>query len=225
MKKIKILGISASPREQGSRSEELLRMLLAHAEDYGGETELIRLVDTKIAACAGCYSESPKLCTFPCIHTDDTNPVLMKIMDADALAIATPVHWGGPSSLLSEVLGKMTSLENNHREIWRKSGKEPLLGKPFALIASQVGDGATMALSQVSWALNHMGMYCVPWGMIFEPVMLKRPMVRMGLKIIRVREFEWIDTTIRLAAKNLLEFARRMEGYQFDDYTLSSPLC
>lgn len=224
---MKLLGISASPRESGSRSEELLIQLLDHAKNFGAEVELLRLQEKHILPCIGCYSEKPELCTFPCVHKgqDDTEEVLNKIIRADALAIATPVHWGGPSSLLSIFLGKMTSIENNQDEIRKEYGREPLAGKPFALIASQDGDGAAMALSQVNWALNHMGLFCVPWGMIFEPSILKRPVARMGMRLIGERKFEWIGNTIRLAARNLVLLSQRLVDHEFDDGLVEEPKC
>ncbi|MDP3764636.1 MAG: flavodoxin family protein [bacterium] len=224
---MKLLGISASPRESGSRSEQLLVQLLNHAKGFGAEVELLRLQEKKILPCEGCYSKKPWLCTFPCIHKDidDTQLVLEKIIQVDALAIATPVHWGGSSSLLSTLLGKMTAIENNQDEIWKKYGKEPLAGKPFALIASQDGDGAAMALSQVNWALNHMGLFCVPWGMIFEPSILKRPIARVGLRLIGERKFEWIENTIRLAARNLVMLSEKLVDHEFDDGLIEEARC
>ncbi|MDP3800301.1 MAG: NAD(P)H-dependent oxidoreductase [bacterium] len=221
----RILGISSSPRESGSRSEQLLVKLLDHAKEFGAEVELIRLKDKNLYPCTACYSNKPALCDFPCTHKDqgDTQLVLEKIIEADALVVATPVHWGGPSPLLSILLGKMTAIENNQDEIWDKSGKEPLAGKPFALIASQDGDGAAMALSQVQWALNHMGLFCIPYGMIFEPSILKRSVARMGLRLIGERRFEWIENTIRLAARNLILMSDELADCEFDDKLFREP--
>ncbi len=224
---IKVLGISASPRGSGSRSEQLLVKLLDHARTFGGEVELLRLSEKRILPCEGCYSTKPNLCTFPCIHQyiDNTHEVLEKIIHADALAIATPVHWGGPSTLLSTLIGKMTAIENNQDLIWKKYGKEPLAGKAFALIASQDGDGAAMALSQVNWAFNHMGMFCVPWGMIFKHSILERPVVRIGMKLIGEHKFEWIENTLRLAARNLVILPQLLAGHEFDDGEVKEPRC
>lgn len=222
---INILGISGSPRGGESRSDELLRKLLKQAKSFGGQTELLRLSQQKIRPCEGCCSKRVELCKFPCIHMEDgTNALVKKVVEADALAIATPVHWGGPSSLLKIFLDKLTCVEG---EIWPETGKNALLGKPFILIASQDGDGAAMALSQINWALNHMGMFCLPWGMIFEPSLLKRPIVRIGLRLIRERKFEWISNTIRLAARNLvlLTQALKEKNFEFDDYRVKEPHC
>lgn len=225
--KVQVLGISGTPRGEQGRSDELLCDLLYHAKNFGAYTELLRLSEKKVLPCAGCYSSRPEDCIFPCIHDgmDNTQEVLEKIILADALAIATHVHWGGHSSHINLLIGKMTAIENNLDQIRKKTGREPLVGKPFALIASQSGEGASMALSQINWAVNHMGMFCVPWGMIYEPVILKKTVVRAGLRVIGHRKFEWIPNTIRLAARNLVLLARKLAGYEFDDYLVKEPRC
>jgi len=229
-KKVKILGISCSPRREkeghkSSRSEYLLEKLINYTEGFGGHVEIIRLSEKKIKICEGCYSDSKDglACTFPCIHQDDTNPVLQAIIDCDALVFATPIYWGGASSLFRMLIEKMTALENNAKDIFRATGREPLEGKIFALLASEDSEGASMALPQVAWAFNHMGMVLVPYGMIFEPALLKRPIVKAGLRLIGIRKFEWIENSIRLAARSLVLLPKQLSGYQFDDYKVDEP--
>jgi multimeric flavodoxin WrbA len=224
-KKVKVLGISGATREEikghkFSRSEKMLEKMLKHVEKFGGESSIIRLAGKKIEPCEGCYSDSVSgiKCVFPCIHQDDTNIILREIAVCDALVLSTPVYWAGVSSLLRILIEKMTALENNSREILRITGREPLEGKLFALLASQDGEGASLALSQTTWALNHMGMMPVPFGMIFEPALLSRLTVKAGLRLIGVRKFEWIENSIRLAARNLVFLSSRLSGYAFDDY-------
>ncbi len=229
-KKIGVLGISCSPRrEEGghkfSRSEHSLERLMEYVRGFGGETKLIRLSDKIIMPCEGCYSDSDngKACVFPCIHEDDTNSILRAIIGCDALVLATSIYWGAPSSLLRILIEKMTALENNAEDIRFLSGREPLEGKPFVLLASQDSEGASLALSQTTWALSHMGMMLLPYGMIFEPALLERPIVRMGLRLIGVQKFEWIDNSIRLAARNLVLLSQQLSGYKFDDYKVIEP--
>ena len=229
-KKVKVLGISCSPRREDeghglSRSEYLLEKIMKYSRDFGGQTEIIRLSDKKIKICEGCYSDSKGglACVFPCIHQDDTNLVLQAIIDCDALVFSTPIYWGGVSSSFRILVEKMTALENNAKDIFRAIGKEPLEGKIFALLASEDSEGASMALPQVAWAFNHMGMIIVPYGMIFEPALLQRTIVKLGLRLIGIRKFEWIENSIRLAARNLVLLPKQLSGYQFDDYKIDEP--
>ncbi|MEK7078221.1 MAG: NAD(P)H-dependent oxidoreductase [Patescibacteria group bacterium] len=225
METTRILGISSTTDQRdNSRSEELLCKLLTYARDFGGETKLLKLREKSILPCEGCFNFRSEACTFPCIHAgqDNTQEALEAIIWSDAIAIATPVHWGGPSPLLSLLLGKMCSLENR-QQIKKERGREPLLGKPFCLVASQAVDGAALALSQIEWALNQLGMFCVPFGKIFEPRLLKRWFIRAGLKVMGENKFEWIEYGLRLAARNLVNLSCSLKGYVWDDYVLIDP--
>ena len=219
-KKTKVLCISGSPRGAESGSEQMLQLLASHVAKFGGEAELLCLADHNILQCEGCYSKTRdgSKCTYPCIHDgkDDTSKILAKIVSADALAISTPVYWGSASALVHRLVEKMTAIENNDIS---------LDGKPFVLMASQEAEGASMALSQVAWALSHMGLMLLPWGMIFKPALLQKRLIRLGLRVIGERKFEWIDNTIRLAARGLVNVPRVLEGFDFDDHEVAEPKC
>jgi len=220
--KIKVLGISASPRavEIGaSSSDQMLNRLLLQASEFGGDPKKIVLASKSLAPCKGCYSENPRNCTYPCALEDDTNEILSEIMRADALALATPVYWGFSSSHLSLLLEKLTALENNRWEITDKTGRDPLEGKPFAILASQLIEGATLMMSQVSNALVQMGMFPVPYGLIFRHSHLEKRSVRIGLRLLGERRFMHADVDIRLAARNLVGLASLIKdaNYRFDD--------
>jgi len=86
---LKVLGISASPRIDGS-SDLLLRQALAGAESAGASTEYVGLRDFRIAPCDesnACYA------TGECRIQDDFQLVLQKMLDADCLIFATPVFF------------------------------------------------------------------------------------------------------------------------------------
>jgi len=88
---LKIVGISASPREKGN-SALLLREAIAGAESAGGAVEYISLRDKKIAACVECNSCSE---TGRCRIEDDFQDVLAKMLAADRLIFATPIFFMG----------------------------------------------------------------------------------------------------------------------------------
>jgi multimeric flavodoxin WrbA len=235
--KIRVLGISASPRAAQeniksdinhgtSLSDAMLVDLLNYIETFGGEAQIIRLAEKKIAPCAGCYSQEEKACVFPCIHEDDdTNQILEEIMKADALAFATPIYWGSVSSLLRILIEKMTVLENDRWNIYDRTGRDPVEGKPYVLLATQISEGASLALSQMVWSLNNMGLIFLPYGFIYKQSILNRKIVRLGLRLIGERKFEWAENTLRLAARNLVLFTAAIKDYSFDDDTEREPIC
>lgn len=225
---IKVLGLAGSPRGAKSSSYKMLETVLAHARSFGAETKTIMLCEKKMRLCEGCVSDPEKECTFPCLHEDDdTNEVLQAMIDADAFVFATPVHWAAPSALIKILMDKMTAIEEHHYELALKDGREPLLGKPCVLLASQEGDGATSALSWMAGELREMGIWILPWGQIFKPALLEKKIVRVGLRIINERKFEWIDNTVRAAGRNIVLATKLLKesSYQWDDYDLIEPNC
>ena len=86
---MKVLGISASPREN-SNSDILLRQALSGASAAGAEAEYLRLCKFNIApcsACGACYT------TGECSIQDDFAVVLAKILAADRLIFASPIFF------------------------------------------------------------------------------------------------------------------------------------
>ncbi len=86
---MKILGISASPREN-SNSDMLLRQVLSGASAAGAEVEYLRLCKFNIApcsACGACYA------TGECPVGDDFQAVLPKMLAADRVVFATPIFF------------------------------------------------------------------------------------------------------------------------------------
>ena len=86
---MKVLGISASPRDN-SNSDMLLRQVLSGASSAGAEAEYLRLCKFNISpcsACGACYG------TGECPIQDDFQVVLPKILAADRLIFATPIFF------------------------------------------------------------------------------------------------------------------------------------
>ena len=119
---LRVAGISTtvmnaeSPRY--STSEDLLRVSLEHASASGIETRLIRLNDLRFRACEGYYSKSAHACTWPCTITQmDPTDQLDAVYEAlvfwaDIVVIATPIRWGGPSSLYVKMTERLNCVQN-----------------------------------------------------------------------------------------------------------------
>lgn len=119
---LRVAGISATvmnakmPRY--SASEDLLRSSLDHAASRGSETRMIRLNDLHFRACEGYYSKSAHACTWPCTITQmDSTDQLDAVYEAlvfwaDIILIATPIRWGGPSSLYVKMTERLNCVQN-----------------------------------------------------------------------------------------------------------------
>ena len=85
----KVLIISASPRK-GGNSDLLCDQFLLGAKEAGHNVEKIFLRNHKINYCLGCG-----VCnnTHKCVQKDDMKALLDKMVEADVVALATPVYF------------------------------------------------------------------------------------------------------------------------------------
>jgi nitrite reductase/ring-hydroxylating ferredoxin subunit len=101
-----------------STSDELLEVALAHAARLGCGTQRIRLRELSFRHCECYYSKSARACTWPCSITQmDPDDQLDRVYEAlvhwaDVFVIATPIRWGGPSSLYFKMIERMNCIQN-----------------------------------------------------------------------------------------------------------------
>lgn len=85
----KILVISASPRK-GGNSDTLCDEFMRGAQEAGSETEKVFLSDKRIGYCTGCGVCNS---THKCVLRDDMAEILGKMVQADVIALATPIYF------------------------------------------------------------------------------------------------------------------------------------
>jgi len=86
----KVLVLSASPR-MGGNSDLLCDQFVKGAQDSGLQTEKIFLKSKKINYCTGCGVCNDR--KSGCSQKDDMSEILQKMVDADVIAMATPVYF------------------------------------------------------------------------------------------------------------------------------------
>ncbi len=110
--KIKILGISGSPR-RGGNTAGMVKFCLEWAEKMGYvETEYQTLADYKFTPCTGCMKcfgfMAPADDPYKCYDSDDDIKVLApKVGECDALLIGYPVYSGGIPGVLRTFMEKL----------------------------------------------------------------------------------------------------------------------
>ena len=120
---VRVLGISTTVMSPGhprySTSEDLLEHGLKSATEAGlCETKVIRLRDLAFRPCEGFYSKSSRACTWPCSITqmdpqDQMDQVYEGVVHwADVILVATPIRWGGASSLYFKMVERMNCIQN-----------------------------------------------------------------------------------------------------------------
>ena len=91
---LEVLGIGGSPRRQGN-TDLLLDQALAGAASQGAKTEKIVLHDLDLHPCRHCGGCQR---TGKCVIQDDMQEIYPKLRAMDALILATPIFFMGPTA-------------------------------------------------------------------------------------------------------------------------------
>jgi len=205
-KKIKILGISGSMRRlddspaEDSKTEWLLEQALNQVKKLGAEVEIIKLREYDIKPCKGCYSTTNTQCHYPCscypmgkFGDDMTNKLYAKVLDADGIIFATPVHNFKISSLMALFIDRLISMDGSLSPADKDNPKDKELnikhtkfvelnaddktfgsgflrrftGKAAGIIVSNHEAGAALTISSLFMTLNHFGMLFPPYSNMY----------------------------------------------------------
>jgi len=98
----KVLILSGSPRKYGN-SDLLCEEFMKGAVEAGHTAELIRIAEKKIGFCKGCYACKKKGI---CITKDDMSEIIQKMIDADVIALASPVYFYAMNAQLKAVIDR-----------------------------------------------------------------------------------------------------------------------
>ncbi|MEZ5963573.1 MAG: NAD(P)H-dependent oxidoreductase [Planctomycetota bacterium] len=120
---LRVLGISTTAMDakhpRYSTSDALLQTALSHAQsELGAQTRHIALHELSFRACEGYYSKAARACTWPCSitqmdQTDQMDRVYEGVVFwADLILVATPIRWGGASSLYYKMAERMNCIQN-----------------------------------------------------------------------------------------------------------------
>lgn len=97
-----VLILSSSPR-RGGNSDTLADRFLQGAHDAGYQAEKIFLRDQKIGYCTGCYACEK---TGRCAQKDDMADILLKLVAADVIVMATPVYFYTMSAQMKTLIDR-----------------------------------------------------------------------------------------------------------------------
>jgi len=99
---MKAIAITGSPRKNGN-TEILTRHALNAMEEEGLTTELISLAGLDIKPCTACTVCSNEE---SCPIEDDLFPIYLKMKDADAIILASPVYFGSASGQMKSFMDR-----------------------------------------------------------------------------------------------------------------------
>jgi len=132
---VKAIGIAGSPRKNGN-TEILTRHSLKAIEEEGIETELISLAGLDIKPCNACMvCKKEERCPLD----DDLWPVYIKMKEADAIILASPVYFGSATALMKALMERAGYIAGGSRRLF-----EGKVGGPL-VVARRAGQNFTFA--------------------------------------------------------------------------------
>ncbi len=163
--KLKALVLNASLKhgKEISNTGELSELVINHLKQFGNvSAEIIRLSDKNIPVGLR-YRES---------KDDEWPAIAKKIRETNILIFATPIWWGGRSSLMQRVIERLDAFD----EEYHKGGRSALYNKVAGIVITGSEDGALSTMGTIMMVLTWMGFTLPPecaayWvGEVGQPV-------------------------------------------------------
>ncbi|RJQ29999.1 NADPH-dependent oxidoreductase [Candidatus Parcubacteria bacterium] len=148
--KLKALVLNASLKHKPdiSNTEEIAQLVLDHMKSHGVEGEIVRISDKNIPVGLG-FREGPE---------DDWPDIVKKIKESNIVIFATPVWWGGRSSLMQRVIERLDALD----EEYSSSGRSAIYNKVAGIVITGSEDGALSTMGTIMMVLTWMGFTLPP---------------------------------------------------------------
>jgi multimeric flavodoxin WrbA len=149
--KLNVLALNGSLKHEPdiSNTDEVTRAVIANmGTSCEIDAEVIRLSDQNLPVGLG-FRES---------ENDDWPAMVEKIKAADIVIFATPVWWGGRSSLMQRVIERFDALD----EEYHASGRSALYNKVAGIVVTGSEDGALSTMGSIMMVLTWMGFTLPP---------------------------------------------------------------
>lgn len=143
-----VLNASLKHGSDVSNTEEVAQLVLGHMGEHGVRGEIVRLADKKLPVGLG-FRESPD---------DDWPGIVETLKAADIVIFATPIWWGGRSSLMQRVIERMDALD----EEYHAGGRSALYNKVAGIVITGSEDGALSTMGSIMMVLTWMGFTLPP---------------------------------------------------------------
>jgi multimeric flavodoxin WrbA len=132
-----------------SNTAELTDLVLdAMREHVHIEADVVRLADANLPVGLG-FRES---------EDDDWPGIVARLKAADVVIFATPIWWGGRSSLMQRAIERLDALD----EEYHASGRSALYNKVAGIVITGSEDGALATIGSIMMVLTWMGFTLPP---------------------------------------------------------------
>lgn len=145
-----VLNCSLKHQPEVSNTGELAELVLENMKSMHSHvrSEVVRVSDLDLPVGLG-FQES---------DDDDWPDVVTKLKAADIVIFATPIWWGGRSSLMQRVIERLDSLD----EEYHASGRSALYNKVAGIVVTGSEDGALSTMGTIMMVLTWMGFTLPP---------------------------------------------------------------
>jgi multimeric flavodoxin WrbA len=155
-KPLKVLVLNASlkhktdPAEAPSNTEEVAQLVLDEMKALDGKvsTEIVRLADKNI----------PVGLKFKENDQDEWPEIATRLREADIVLFATPIWWGGRSSLMQRVIERLDAFD----EEYIAEGRSAFYNKVAGIVVTGSEDGALSVMGSIMMVLTWMGFTLPP---------------------------------------------------------------
>ena len=143
-----VLNASLKHGPEPSNTEEVALLVIEHMKKHAQvDADIVRLSDKNIPVGLS-YKES---------EDDEWPAIVEKIRAADVVIFATPIWWGGRSSLMQRVIERMDAFDEAAH-----TGRADLLNKVAGIVITGSEDGAQATLAGIMEVLTFMNFALPP---------------------------------------------------------------
>ncbi len=145
---MKIIALYGSPRAIRSQTRKLAGFVLDGARNAGAETEIIDLIECRIAPCTACEG-----CTLTgtCIFDDDVAGIIRRMRDADGIVFGSPVYIDNVTGQMKVFFDRLA--DAIHYQV--------LAGKYGCAVATTHESGGAEVVAYLNHVLNYLGVISV----------------------------------------------------------------
>ena len=142
---MKAVAVVGSPRKNGN-TEILTRHTLKAMEEEGIDTELIRLAEMDVRPCTACDAcKKEERCTID----DDLWPIYLKMKEADAIILASPVYFSSATPNIKALMDRA-----GYIAVWNGRVFAGKVGGPLVVGER---DGQNFAVAQIAFWFYYNG--------------------------------------------------------------------
>lgn len=151
---LNVLVLNASLKHKGeavSNTEELAQLVIDEIKKHNDgkvSAEIIRLADKNI----------PVGLKFRENDADEWPETAIKLRNSDIVIFATPIWWGGRSSLMQRVIERLDAFD----EEYAAEGRSAFYNKAAGIVITGSEDGALSTMGTIMMALTWMGFTLPP---------------------------------------------------------------